>query len=118
LGEAIVALNKAMKFDLCIIDDNIAAGMQTRRLGLVMASKDPVALDSAADSIAGLNPSKIRYLQLAQEEGLGNRDFIPKGVPIGYFKARYPKKDVRKKVMGKAYTMVMRLGLGKKLGLD
>lgn len=42
LGNVIVALNKAMKFDLCIIDGNIVSGIQPRKLGLIMASKDPL----------------------------------------------------------------------------
>jgi uncharacterized protein (DUF362 family) len=116
--EAIVALNKAMKFDLCIIDGNIVSGIQPCRLGLVMASKDPVAIDVAAAKIAGVNPNTIRYLQLASKEGLGNTNFIPKGMPIDYFKSRYPKKGVKNKFMGRAYALVVRSGLGKKLGLD
>jgi hypothetical protein len=38
------ALNKAMKFDLNLIDNNIASGIAPRKLGLIMASTDPVAL--------------------------------------------------------------------------
>ena len=56
IEEAIVALNKAMKFDLCIIDGNIISGAKPRKIGLVMASKDPVAIDAAAAKIAGINP--------------------------------------------------------------
>ena len=118
LEEAIVALNKAMKFDLCLIDGNIVSGIQPRRLGLVMASNDPVAIDVAAAKIAGVNPNTIRYIQLACREGLGNTSFIPKGVPLGYFKARYPKKDAQGKLMSKAYGLVVRMGLGKRLGLE
>jgi len=118
LGEVIVASNKAMKFDLCIIDGNIVSGIQPRRLGLVMASKDPVAIDTAAAKMAGVNPKRIKYLQLAEKEGLGNTSFIPRGIPPSYFNRRYPRKDMTKKVMGKAYGLVMRLGLGKKLGLE
>jgi len=36
LGEAIVAINKAMKFNLHIIDGIVVSGIQPRRLGLVM----------------------------------------------------------------------------------
>jgi len=118
LEEAIVALNKAMKFDLCLIDGNIVSGIQPRRLGLVMASKDPVAIDAAAAKIAGVNPNTIRYIQLASREGLGNTSFIPKGVPLDYFKTRYPKKDAQRKLMSKAYGLVVRVGLGKRLGLE
>lgn len=117
LGEAIVAINKAMKFDLCIIDSDIVSGIQPRRLGLVMASRDPVAVDAAAAEIAGINPNTIEYIQLAKKEGLGTTSYIQKGTSISYFKAGYPKKTKEKVLMGLAYKMVTRIGLGKRLGL-
>jgi len=117
LGETIVALNKAMKFDLCIIEGNIVSGIQPQRLGLVMASKDPVAIDAAAAKIAGVNPNTMKYLQLAAKEGLGTTNFVEKGMPLAHFKARYPKKGLQKKLMGKAYSMVIKMKLGKRLGL-
>jgi len=117
LGNVIVAINKVMKFDLCIIDGNVVSGIQPRKLGLVMASKDPVAIDAAAAKIAGINPKTIRYLQLAAKEGLGNTTFIQKGIPINYFKAGYPRKGIQKKLMGKAYGFIVTMGLGKRLGL-
>jgi len=118
LGEAIVAINKAMKFNLHIIDGTVASGIKPRKLGLVMASTDPVAMDTAAAEIAGLNPKTIKYLQLAKKEGLGNTTFIPKGEPLEYFKSRYPKKNLQKKLMSKVYTIVVQMGLSKKLGLE
>jgi len=118
LGEAIVAINKALKFDLHIIDGNIVSGIQPCRLGLVMASVDPVAIDAAAAEIAGINPKTIKYLQLAKNEGLGNTTYIPKGEPINQFKKGYPKKNIKNKLMNNAYTLVIRAGLGKRLGLE
>ena len=118
LGEAIVALNKAMKFDLCIIDGNIVSGVQPQRLGLVMASKDPVAIDAAAARIAGVNPKTMKYLKLAAKEGLGNTNFVESGIPLDYFKARYPKKGIQKKLMGKAFGIIVKMKLGKRLGLS
>jgi uncharacterized protein (DUF362 family) len=118
LGEAIVAINKVMKFNLHIIDGNIASGIQPRRLGLVMASTDPVAIDTAAAKIAGLNPKTIKYLQLAKKEGLGNTAFIPKGRPLEHFKSQYPKKNLQTKLMSKAYSIAVQTGLNKKLGLE
>ena len=59
LGNVIVALNKAMKFNLFLIENNVASGVNPRKLGLTMASLDPVALDAAelaAAQIAWLNP--------------------------------------------------------------
>lgn len=118
LGEAIVAANKAMQFDPCIIDGNIVSGVQPRRLGFVMTSRDPVAIDAAAAKIAGLNPNRIRYLQLAQREGLGNTQSIEKGLPLDYLEKSYPRKDMPKKFMGTAYKIILRLKLGQRLGLE
>jgi uncharacterized protein (DUF362 family) len=118
LGEVIVAINKAMKFDLCLIDGNIVSGIQPCKLGLVMASQDSVAIDAAAAKIAGLNPRKIKYLRLADREGLGSLNFTPRGLPIKLFQAMYPKKTISKKLMEKAYVLVIWLRLGKRLGLE
>jgi uncharacterized protein (DUF362 family) len=117
LGNVIVSLNKVMKFDLCIIDGNIVSGIQPRKLGLVMASKDPVAIDVASAKIAGLNPKKIKYLKLASREGLGSVDFIPKGESLNQFRAVYPKKNLEKKLKEEAYIWVGRLKLAKRLGI-
>lgn len=118
LEEAIVAVNKAMEFNLCLIDAGIVSGIQPRRLGLVMASEDPVAIDAAAAKIAGINPSTIRYLQMAQKEGLGNTSFIQRGERLDEFKRRYPRKTAKATLMGKAYELVLLMHLGKRLGLE
>jgi uncharacterized protein (DUF362 family) len=117
LDETIVAVNKAMKFDLCLVDGNIVSGIQPRRLGLVMASTDLVAIDVAAAKIAGVNPKGIRYIQLAAKEGIGNTFFIEKGAPLNYFRERYPRENAEKKLMSRAYDLVIRLNLGKRLGI-
>ena len=118
LGNVIVALNKAMKFDLCIIDGNIVSATRPCKLGLVMASTDPVAIDVASARIAGLNPNKIQYFKLAKRESIGNMNYIAKGASLDMFKALYPKKTLTKKVMGMAFPWVKRLKLGKRLGLE
>jgi len=118
LDETIVALNKAMKFNLHLIDGIVVSGAQPRKLGLVMASTDPVAMDVAAAKIAGENPNRIKYIQLAEKEGLGNTSFIPKGMPLDYFKKRYPKKTIQKKLIGKAYNLAIQMRFGKRLGLE
>jgi uncharacterized protein (DUF362 family) len=118
LGETIVAANKAMRFDLCVVDGNIVSGIQPRRLGLVMTSRDPVAIDAAAAKIAGLNPRSIKYLQLAQQEGLGTTHYVEKGLPLNCFGKCYPRKNLKRKFMGTAYKIVLRLKLGRKLGFE
>jgi len=117
LAEAIVALNKIMKFHLCVVDGNIVSGVQPRRLGLVMASRDPVALDVAAAKIAGVNARSIRHIVLAGREGIGNPSFTPRGIGLDYFGSRYPRKRVMNKLMNLAYKSVRTLGLETRLSL-
>ena len=116
LAEAIVALNKAMKFNLCLLDGDIVVGVRTSKLGLVMASQDPVAFDAAAARIAGLNPNKLEYLKLARKEGLGTTVFTERGVPLDYFMGWYPKVDTEMKLKSKARKLLIRAGLGPRLG--
>jgi uncharacterized protein (DUF362 family) len=118
LGNVIVALNKAMKFDLCLIDNNIAAGVQPRRMGLVMASQDPVALDVVSAKIAWLNPDKIPYFAVAEREGVGTRAYIARGAEIEYFRALYPKVTNKMKIKAQIKRVLRGVGLGKRLGLE
>lgn len=70
-------LNKLLRPRLCIMDGIIA--MEGRGpsmgtavdLGIVLASTDPVALDSTAMRIAKLDPYKARHVVVAYEMGLG-----------------------------------------------
>ena len=118
LDETIVALNKVMKFDLCILDGIIVSGTQPRKLGLIMASRDPVALDFAAAKIAGVNPKSVSHIMLAGKEGIGNTSFIPKGANPTHFAKRYPRRSVAYKTMSLGYKLALNLGLGKRLGLS
>jgi len=117
IEESIVALNKAMKFDLCIVDGIIVSGVQPLRMGLVMSSQDPVAIDVVAARIAGINPRSVRYISLAEKEGLGHTDFTHRGLPIDYFMVRYPRKNLKKKLTSKAFSLIVKLKLSKRLGL-
>jgi uncharacterized protein (DUF362 family) len=116
LGEAIVAINKAMQFNLCLLDANIVSGVQTSKLGLVMASQDPVAFDAAGARIAGLNPKKIEYLNLAKKEGLGTTAFIERGIPLNYFRGWYPKRNITMKLKTTAKKLLVRTGLSARIG--
>lgn len=40
-------------------------------MNLIVAGRDMVAVDSVATAIMGINPNKVRYLQLAEKRGLG-----------------------------------------------
>jgi len=117
IEEAIVAINKAMKFDLCIVDGYIVSGVRPSKLGLVMSSRDPVATDVAAAKIAGVSKNRVGYIALAEKEGVGKTNFVPRGIPLSYFAARYPRETLRTKVMVRGYSLVVKLGLSKRLGL-
>ena len=66
--------------DLCVVDASVAlAGMHLsgtpRKLGVILASFDPVAVDAVGSELLGHDPRKIDYLKLANGV-LGNMDDI------------------------------------------
>ena len=117
LSETIVALNKVMQFNLSVLDGMIVSGSQVSKLGVVMASRDPVAMDTAAATIMGVSPKSVEYIILAENEGIGKTSFIAKGMNLNYFKDRYPKKSLTDKAITLGYKLVCALGLDKRLFL-
>jgi len=116
LNETIVALNKIMQFDLCILDGIIVlGGSQASKLGLVMTSQDPVAMDTAAATILGVNPKSVEHIVLAEKEGIGKTSFTEKGMDLNYFKDKYPQKNLTDKAITLGYRLVCALGLEKRL---
>lgn len=111
LDKTIVALNKIMKFDINIIDGIVVSGSRPKKLGLIMASEDPVAIDAAAARIAGINPKSIRFLQMASMEGLGNVKFITKGINPKYFEDNYPRLKMKQKLLNTGYNFLIWSGL-------
>ena len=118
LSEVIVAANKLMKFDLCLVDGQIIQGAQTRKMDMAMASTDQVALDAVAAKLAGVNPKSIKYLQMASKEGLGRISFKNRGIPWEYFGGIFPRRGTKEKFMAKAYEMVNKMHLERRLMLD
>ncbi len=80
LERALVDLNRIVKPHFTIVDAmRVMQGMwsypeDTVEMGLILAGSDPVALDSVCSRLMGLDPSKIQYLSLAHEAGLGILD--------------------------------------------
>jgi len=82
MHEVLTDLNMFYKPDLSIIDGIM--GMEgfgpvegkPKHVGVVIASKDPVAADSVAAEIVGINPSKIKYLRYAEKNGIGTANDI------------------------------------------
>jgi len=117
IDKVIVALNKMMEFDLCIVDALIASGSQPKKLDLVMAGLDQVAIDAVAAKIAGVNPRRVRHITLASEESLGNLSFITKGETLEHFQKKFPREHLKSEMMKVGYRVVNKLGLSNRLGL-
>jgi uncharacterized protein (DUF362 family) len=82
MSKAITDLNRFYKPDLSIIDGVI--GMEgfgptdgaPKHVGVLIASKDPVAADAVAARIIGIKPSRIGYLKHAKKKGIGTWENI------------------------------------------
>ena len=115
LDEVIVALNKVMPFDLHFLDGLIVCGSKTLKLGLIIASQDPVAMDAAVATIMSINPKSVDHVMLAEKEGLGKSSFAVKGVDLEYFRKRFPKRGFSEKIIAFGYKVVCAVGLDKRL---
>ena len=111
LNQTIVAANKLMQFHLHILDGIIVMGKPTTRLGLLMASRDPVALDTAATRLVKVNPKTVKHIILAHEEGLGDLTYVPKGADPKIFEDRYPQMKPTAKILDLAYKFATQTGL-------
>jgi len=111
LSETIVALNKIMKFHLHILDGIVVPTTPPKRLNLIMASQDPVAFDSAASRIAGINPRTVKHIMLAQKEGLGTTNYKPIGADLYAFSEQFPKRKLTTRFLTQAYTLATKMKL-------
>jgi len=77
LDPLIASLHRALHPQLALMDGIIGAegrgpvNGKPRRLDLIMASRDAVALDATAMRLVGLEPHRARHVVLAAEAGLG-----------------------------------------------
>jgi uncharacterized protein (DUF362 family) len=80
LSQAIVDLNKLVLPQIAVIDGTVAMeGLgpihgRPVNLGLVLSSFDPVAADTVAACVMGIDPAQIDHVRLAAEQGLGTSD--------------------------------------------
>lgn len=72
LNETIVGVNKLITSGLTVVDGIVALGKHPVRLGVIIAGKDNLAVDSIAARVMGYNPWRIKHLRLAVEEKVGN----------------------------------------------
>jgi uncharacterized protein (DUF362 family) len=71
LDNIITNINLLIHPDLCVVDGLIGADVVPRKLGLLLLSIDPVAVDTVAAQIMGFSPRKIGHLRLCDQMGVG-----------------------------------------------
>ena len=77
LPDIVAALNLIIQPDLSLVDGVVAmeglgpTGGDPKRLGIIMAGLDPVAVDSIIALIAGFSPTKIPHLLRSWHAGVG-----------------------------------------------
>lgn len=76
LSQVIVGVNKIVRSDIIVVDGIIARGSSPKKLGVLLCGTNPLATDFIAAEIVGFNPKKIRYLNIAEKEGIGSTDDI------------------------------------------
>jgi len=115
MHKALVDLNRVHKSDLSIIDAVI--GMEgfgptdgsPKYVGVIVASKDPVAADAVAAQIAGIKPSRIKYLKYAEKKGIGrSRDIEVVGCSIEEVKTTFKFIPLRLYYIGRLSLMIQR----------
>jgi len=77
LNQGIVDLNLAVKPAFTIIDATFGKDLSARvcyPVGLIIASKDPVAADAVCARIMGFDPEEVEHIRLAEKAGLGKLD--------------------------------------------
>ena len=115
MHKALVDLNRVYKPDLSIIDAVIGmegfgpTGGSPKYVGVILASKDPVAADTVAAQIAGIKPSKIKYLKYAEEKGIGkSRDIEVVGCSIEDVKTNFKFIPLRLYYIGRLSLTIQR----------
>ena len=75
LTEGLVDINTVIRPSLTVMDGIIASyEYKPLRLGVILASRDRLALDVVATKIGGLDYAKVAYLRRAAERGIGEAD--------------------------------------------
>lgn len=82
INKVIVDINTVLRPSLTVIDGFVGmegsgpVGGKPVRMDLIIAGKDPVATDSTACRVMGIDPHEIKHISKAYERGLGNIDGI------------------------------------------
>jgi uncharacterized protein (DUF362 family) len=93
LNEVIPFVNKVLTPDLVIVDGLVCQGKTPKRLNLLMAGYDPVAVDFVAAKIAGLNPRRIKHITNSEKIGVGSTNVRLVGADLSTFAKAFPRKS-------------------------
>jgi uncharacterized protein (DUF362 family) len=112
IHETIALINKLIPPDLIVVDGIIASGKTPRKLDLIMASSDPVAIDCVAAKIAGLSPRRTKYIAESEKIGVGSTNFQCVGDDLQYFARKFPRKgfvsSFSRKALLRTYALYLR----------
>jgi uncharacterized protein (DUF362 family) len=92
IHKTIAFINKTIPPDLFIVDGTIVNGKTPKKLDLVMASSDPVAIDTVGAKIQGLNGKKLEFIKESEKIGVGTTNFFCVGEKLEYFAEKFPRK--------------------------
>jgi len=96
LANVIVGINKIVKTNIVLVDGIIVAGKTPKKIGVVMASDDALAVDLVVAKAMSCEPSRIAYLKLAMKEKIGNTgsiNIIENPVKLEDIKKAFPKQN-------------------------
>ena len=71
LNNILTNLNLLLRPDWCVVDGIVGADVRPREVGLMLASSDPVAIDSVCARIMGFNPERIPHIKAAAKQSVG-----------------------------------------------
>lgn len=71
LNDILANLNLLLRPDWCLVDGLVGADVRPREVGLMLASSDPVAIDSMCARIMGFNPARIPHIKAAAKRSVG-----------------------------------------------
>ncbi len=89
----IVAANKIIKSHIVLVDGLIVRGSRPKKLGIIMASDNPLSNDFVAAKIMSFNPKSVPYLKLAAKERIGETEkikIIEDGVKLAEIRKSFP----------------------------
>lgn len=96
LAYAIVGINKIIKTNIILVDGITVIGKKLKKMGIIMAGDDVLAVDVVAANAMSYEPSKVAYLKLAMEEKIGDIDsidLIESGVRLRDIKKEFPRQN-------------------------